>query len=231
MPTDEPEIRVVSQAAHYGRVPESLLLDPSVSDGACRFYAYLTRWDYRQTGQAFPGEERAAADLGWSVRTVRRHVAALEAVGAIIRKQGGAGRPLTIHLLADVVTARTDLAELEEPARTLLSDSPAKSVNRTYIEREIEREVSAQAPRNPRRGRRCPDPFDVTDPMIAWVRSKFPTLDWETETDKFCDHWAAAAGPNAVKLDWEAAWRNWMRQGAQITHLRDYSRRPTQQRG
>jgi hypothetical protein len=32
----------------------------------------------------------------------------------------------------------------------------------------------------------------------------------ELETEKFANYWAAAAGANSIKLDWSAAWRNWM---------------------
>jgi hypothetical protein len=29
------------------------------------------------------------------------------------------------------------------------------------------------------------------------------------EAEKFRNHWISAAGPNSVKRDWSAAWRNW----------------------
>jgi hypothetical protein len=35
------------------------------------------------------------------------------------------------------------------------------------------------------------------------------------ELDKFRDHWRAANGANAVKRDWDAAWRNWVRRAAE----------------
>lgn len=31
------------------------------------------------------------------------------------------------------------------------------------------------------------------------------------EGEKFADHWHAASGKNAAKLDWLATWRNWVR--------------------
>ncbi|SEU02810.1 DUF1376 domain-containing protein [Paracoccus homiensis] len=31
------------------------------------------------------------------------------------------------------------------------------------------------------------------------------------EADKFRDYWISASGSNAVKLDWQATWRNWVR--------------------
>jgi hypothetical protein len=32
-----------------------------------------------------------------------------------------------------------------------------------------------------------------------------------SEAEKFKDYWTARAGPNGVKLDWQATWRNWIR--------------------
>ena len=31
------------------------------------------------------------------------------------------------------------------------------------------------------------------------------------ESRKFADYWAAKAGAGGVKLDWQATWRNWVR--------------------
>lgn len=66
-----------------------------------------------------------------------------------------------------------------------------------------------------RRGSRLPDDFDVTPDMVAWHRDNTPGVNGQRETAKFIDHWRAAGGSNAVKRDWVAAWRNWMRKAAE----------------
>jgi hypothetical protein len=33
---------------------------------------------------------------------------------------------------------------------------------------------------------------------------------YQRELEKFRDHWAAASGRNAIKRDWDAAWRTWI---------------------
>jgi hypothetical protein len=58
---------------------------------------------------------------------------------------------------------------------------------------------------------RIPDDFSVTTDMVEWARQHCPDIDGRTETERFRDHWRAADGRNAVKRDWTAAWRNWMR--------------------
>lgn len=60
------------------------------------------------------------------------------------------------------------------------------------------------------RGMRLPADFAVTDEMKAWARAKAP-LAGIVDHEMFVDHWHAQSGQRAVKRDWEATWRNWMR--------------------
>lgn len=114
--------RVVSRAAHYGRVPESLLLDTALSSEACRLYALLTTYDYGRTGKCWPGREEAAQRLSWGVRTVTRYLKELQDAGAILRRRQGPGEVMLIELLADVVEV-PDVAGLEVP------ETPSRSAN------------------------------------------------------------------------------------------------------
>lgn len=58
---------------------------------------------------------------------------------------------------------------------------------------------------------RLPADFTVTPEMVAWARANVPHVDGKRETEQFIDHWNAASGAKARKLDWTAAWRTWMR--------------------
>lgn len=42
------------------------------------------------------------------------------------------------------------------------------------------------------------------------------------EGEKFADHWHAATGRNATKLDWQAAWRNWFRNARAPLNVRAF---------
>lgn len=61
-----------------------------------------------------------------------------------------------------------------------------------------------------KRGTRVNANFQVTDSMRQWATLKFPTYDVDAETEKFVNYWLGATGRGAVKMDWEATWRNWM---------------------
>lgn len=69
--------------------------------------------------------------------------------------------------------------------------------------------------KNSRRGSRLPDDFAVTPGMVEWARTHAPHVNGRLETEQFCDYWQSKAGPGAVKLDWVATWRSWMRKAEQ----------------
>lgn len=60
-----------------------------------------------------------------------------------------------------------------------------------------------------RRGTRLPDAF-VPDWDFA-AGAGFGRAAAEAEFEKFRDYWRAKAGREATKLDWQATWRNWIR--------------------
>ena len=66
------------------------------------------------------------------------------------------------------------------------------------------------ATEKPKRKHKLPDEFTVTDEMREWVAAKtdIPPSEVDPETDKFRDHFTASG---ETKLDWIAAWRNWIR--------------------
>jgi len=65
-----------------------------------------------------------------------------------------------------------------------------------------------------KRATRIPEPFIVTAKMRTEMANEFPTLDIDLATKQFVDYWRAASGRTAVKKEWVAAWRFWMRKDA-----------------
>lgn len=79
------------------------------------------------------------------------------------------------------------------------------------ISKKTKEHVGAVAPRA-KRGSRLPEDFTVTEPMRVWYSENCPRIvgQGREHTEEFRNHWAAAGGSTAVKIDWVAAWRNWM---------------------
>lgn len=80
------------------------------------------------------------------------------------------------------------------------------------------------------RGTRLPADFTPTPQMVAWARENTPDADGRYETSQFVDYWSSRGGAIAVKVDWVAAWRQWMRKAQKDAASRagtfGFSRKP-----
>jgi hypothetical protein len=70
-------------------------------------------------------------------------------------------------------------------------------------------EAAGAAPTS--RGTRLAGDWQPSESGANFLRAKRPDLDMETVTGLFRDYWASLPGRDGLKLDWEATWRNWVR--------------------
>lgn len=77
---------------------------------------------------------------------------------------------------------------------------------------ETERETETKTEkRQIARGTRLPNNWVPDSDLAAWSKAERPDLDLRQVLMEFRDYWSALAGAKAVKLDWDATWRNWVR--------------------
>lgn len=91
-----------------------------------------------------------------------------------------------------------------------LSDSYADSVREEQPRGK--RSVAA-------RGSRIPIPYEPSEGIREWAKSKTPDVDVTAAAAEFVDYWRAMPGQKGCKLDWDATFRNRLRelQGRQKT--------------
>lgn len=70
--------------------------------------------------------------------------------------------------------------------------------------------VEAPKPKQSR-GTRLPADWKPSDDQIAFCKADRPDLNPVAVADRFRDFWIAQPGAKGVKLDWDATWRNWVR--------------------
>jgi hypothetical protein len=63
------------------------------------------------------------------------------------------------------------------------------------------------------KGTYLPDGWSPTPEVVAQMRAEQPHINQEIELEKFRDHWRSTTR-NAMKRDWTAAYRNWIRNAA-----------------
>ncbi|PYY59993.1 hypothetical protein DEJ17_06385 [Curtobacterium sp. MCSS17_011] len=101
------------------------------------------------------------------------------------------------------------------------SGNPSDTSTSTYSSNE-------ESPR--KRGTRIPDDFTVNQDMVAWALEHAPAVDGRRATDMFVNHWQAASGRTATKLDWVKAWKNWLLSDQQRAEERGWKPSETKNR-
>ena len=62
-----------------------------------------------------------------------------------------------------------------------------------------------------KRGSRLTQDWFLTKSMGDWALQERPDIDVRQVAEQFKDYWIAQPGQKGVKLDWDATWRNWVR--------------------
>ncbi len=91
-----------------------------------------------------------------------------------------------------------------EPKKTLTSNHKPLTNNHEPIERE-------------QRASRLPADWLPTDEQILFCKATRPELKPQEVAARFRDYWIAQAGQRGRKADWDATWRNWVRNERQQT--------------
>ena len=76
--------------------------------------------------------------------------------------------------------------------------------------REEEKTVGAPSAKSPR-GTALPKDWELPGDWRTWAEKERPDVDPQTAADSFRDFWIAKPGKEGRKTDWQATWRNWVR--------------------
>ena len=77
-------------------------------------------------------------------------------------------------------------------------------------ERETETETEVETKQRTK-GSRLSTDFKLHETWTEFCQTERPDLNPQKVFDSFKDYWVAKAGSQGVKLDWQATWRNWVR--------------------
>jgi hypothetical protein len=184
---------------------------------------------------AWPSIERLAGDVGADRRNVQRAIQRLVEAGHLLRTVGGGkGKPNTYRL------ANSGAGDAVSPAQTaaLVTPNSGASAAQTAAPappdswKEPWKNPGGTTPRvKPRSSTRAkrrtaiPAGFNLTPEMLAYAESK----GWggnraRDEFERFADHHRQKGNAFA---DWQAAWRNWVRRGAEFDRQRETGSRNT----
>lgn len=108
----------------------------------------------------------------------------------------------------------TERSRKHREAKKLAEQSIAtlRNVAATPPDTDTDTEESNSAPsaKSPR-GTALPKDWTLPDHWKTWAEKERPDVDVVTASESFRDFWIAKPGKDGRKADWQATWRNWIR--------------------
>ena len=104
-------------------------------------------------------------------------------------------------------------------APVMQSYSESYSESYSDLDTDTESNVTETLPDNKKSTRtatRIPEGFGLTPEREAYAVKNLPKVDAAGLMEAFRDHWTAASGQKARKVDWDATWRTWVRNANQF---------------
>lgn len=175
-------------------------------------------------GKCWPSIETLMQKCSMGERTVQQHLAVMEADG-IIKRDMRAGRSTVYNidprkLCTPAESAPPHISHPADSAPTPADSAPQPPQNphptpADFAPRNVkEPSKEPSKKRKVARGSRLPADWKLLGKhakAALEIEPKWTEAEIRMIGDKFKDHWIAASGNGASKLDWDATWRNWCR--------------------
>jgi hypothetical protein len=80
-----------------------------------------------------------------------------------------------------------------------------------FVPADLAAEILEAIQERPRRATRLPEDWRPSPSLMTWASKERPDVCVTVQSDAFRDYWMAKGGKDACKLDWNATFRNWIR--------------------
>jgi hypothetical protein len=166
-----------------------------------------------------PSDEDIAFALRIEMRKARKLLETLTTSGLIDVTETGRS-PHNWNKRQYKSDVSTDRVKRFRNAKRNVSETPDETPPDTETEqtKAIDKSIASAA----KRGSRLPKDFKMPGDWLQWAMDErhWSADDTRVEAANFIDHWHAKPGKDAVKLDWEATWRNWIRNSRRVAAVR-----------
>lgn len=153
--------------------------------------------------------------VGESPAAVVKLLAELEDAGVFSRDEQGCIYSRRMVKDEHVRNVRADAGRLggnpnllkQKVKQTDNREPPPSSSSSSSSSNNEDTALSAKSPR----GTALPETWTLPDDWKTWAEKERPDVDPQTAADSFRDFWIAKPGKEGRKTDWQATWRNWVR--------------------
>lgn len=147
----------------------------------------------------------------YSLCTIKRCIETLKRDGRITAEETKLG---TLYTVVNYESYQVFPGQQEKEHRTLTEQ-------RQNTDRTIRTKQTKQVnnpPVSPQGGKtkkafRLPEDWEPTPELLAWAKAKHPTVNTETQTELFKNHFLANG---KTMVDWSRAWQNWIARSPQF---------------
>jgi uncharacterized protein YdaU (DUF1376 family) len=110
---------------------------------------------------------------------------------------------------------------VEQPLNSVAAEDQRNPTNQSTINQSTNQPVEKASPS----GSRLPADWQLPEEWADWAKQTRPDLDPTDTAQRFADYWHGAAGAKGRKADWQATWRNWVRneKAQTVRHTMTYS--------
>ena len=153
--------------------------------------------------------------VGESPAAVVKLLAELEDAGVFSRDEQGCIYSRRMVKDEHVRNVRADAGRLggnpnllkQKVKQTDNREPPPSSSSSSSSSNNEDTAPSAKSPR----GTALPKDWELPGDWRTWAEKERPDVDPQTAADSFRDFWIAKPGKEGRKTDWQATWRNWVR--------------------
>ncbi len=217
----------------------SRVWDSSQSSGGARLVLLAIADFCDDEGKAYPAVPTLARKANLSERATQYAIRELEALGELqVRPNAGRSRSNVYVVTLASDGAKSAPVQNLHPAKSAplmvqnLHPDGAAHCTLTVIEPSSEPSVISSLSHTPKsegakaapetkraaqpKASRLPAEWEPSASDLAWATANVPDVDTGDATARFCDYWRAQTGAKAVKADWPATWRNWIRRASEL---------------
>lgn len=223
---------VRDHSRQFAMVPHDVI--EAVDDArALALYCVLKRYANGRTGQAHPSRSRLAKHLGYkTTRPVDEALDVLKGHGLVrtfprfrddagniaykqddeFKQQTSNGYELYDHPLEKDVPLWPEGHTPHSPQATPpMAPGPHELDPRELNPRNNTSPGETPGKKKSDRGHRLPEGWQPKPEVWSKMTAEFPHVDHHLELEKFTDYWNSKPGAGGRKSDWNATWRNWIR--------------------
>jgi uncharacterized protein YdaU (DUF1376 family) len=178
----------------------------------CRKLSARTR-DERKTVETILYEFFELTEAGWIQLRCDREITAYQSKAEVARGNGKlGGRPKKTEEVISKLSNKTEQKANQEPVT--ISQQPGTINQQPKNQEEAKPQKQNTLKADASRGSRLPADWVLPASWEEWAAQNRPDLTSEgirKIAEAFKDHWISQPGRHGTKVDWEATWRNWIR--------------------